>query len=623
MGSKQHCLVKEVRRVVLPSYDSVMMCGCVGDWNNSNVTLTIVSSADRFLNKVDSIPRSNQDDDISIEESTDPVVVQPRERTTSTNSSKSIELLKKKKRLQMERQKQKEEVDARPPEILDDQKDKEPEGQRAEEEKQEQKEEEEKEAGKQQQQQQQPGENVRVDTTSRVASENIKQQEKKPKEEVADVPRKASTKSVRGESQERMAKLVEALRKKNKQLEHENIQLEEMISSLDTQVKKDEDDIAALNGSIKQLMKSKQDTEDRSALLQNALEEREGLVISQKSMIEKLEKQLRDKEKESATATAERSVSETHIIASLRKDVEAAETLLENERRAHAVSRKNFAAREQELDESVTRAAAALSESQEKIEHYSTKLAESQERCTMLEADIDALSRRLPESIDNATIDNGKASQQRMQELEADLASALREGATARNSVKSLEEDLSRIRAENLHLKQQMSNMQASDTIELKARVKELTDALYSKQSQIENLTAERGALQMQLDRQGSSTRSDGMRRRSAVVDKMFSGESYDNVVPMNALGPGYERLANAPGHLGGAVQAGAKLLDAIALQAVILIRQSPLWRLGVFAYILGMHALIYALLFFHQQVSMASPGNIVDPQAVHTSSTG
>ena len=614
MGSNQHCLVKEVRRVVVvPSYDFVLMCRCVCDSTISNVTLTIVSSADRFLNKVDSVPHSNQDDDISIEESTDPVVVKPRQRTTSTTSSKSIELLKKKKRLQMERQKQQEEAAARPPEVLDEQKDKEPEEERAEEE--------EEERQQQEEEEEEPGENVRVDTSSREASEKIKQQEKKPNEEVPDVPRKASTKSVRGESQERMAKLVEALRKKNKQLEHENIQLEEMISSLDTQVKKDEDDIAALNGSIKQLMKSKQDTEDRSALLQNALEEREDLVISQKSMIEKLEKQLLDKEKENATATAERSVSETHIIASLRKDVEATETLLENERRAHAVSRKNFAAREQELDESVTRAAAALSESQEKIEHYSIKLAESQERCTMLEAEIDALSRRLPESTENVSVDNGNASQQRMQELEADLASALREGATARNSVKSLEEDLSRIRAENLHLKQQISNMQAPDTIELKSRVKELTDALYSKQSQIENLTAERGALQMQLDRQGSSTRSDGIRRRSAVVDKMFSGESYDNVVPMNALGPGYERLANAPGHLGGAVQAGAKLLDAIALQAVILIRQSPLWRLGVFAYILGMHALIYALLFFHQQVSMPSPGNIVDPQAVHTSS--
>jgi len=599
--------------------------------------LTFVSSADRFLNKADSLPRDEDvTEDISIEP--DVVEVKPRQRTTSSK----VELLKKKKRLQIERQKQQDEVDARhvvDVDASDDQKDEEGEEresavapllQKKEQQQQHQQQQKHEDTAKPEKEE----ENIVVqrDTPDTTApSQNTKQEQKKntkeskrgEQQEEEEVPRRASTtRAARGESQERLTKLVEALRKKNKQLEHENIQLEEMITSLDTHVKKDEDEIAALNGSIKQLMKSKQDTENRFAVLQNKFEESETRMESQKSRIESLETQLLDKEKENATATAERSVSETHIIASLRKDVEAAETLLENERRAHALSRKNFAAREQELDESVTRAAAALSESQAKIEQYSTKLAESQERCTMLEADIDALSLKLPQSGDDSS-DNVKASQQRMQELEADLASALREGATARNSLKSLEDDLARIRAENLHMKQQISTFQASDVVELKSRIKELTDTLYTKQSQIENLTAERGALQMQLDRQGSSSKSDGMRRRSAAVDKMFSGESYDNVVPMNALGPGYERLANAPGHLGGAVQAGAKLLDAIALQAVILIRQSPLWRLGVFAYILGMHAFIYALLFFHQQVNMGSPGTIVDTTAVHATNTG
>jgi len=582
--------------------------------------LTISCSTDHFLNRADG-SHVTEEDKVDEGRSAEPEVaaVKPRQRTTSSKT----ELLKKKKRLQMERQTQREEVDTSPvgDDVVNDEQEQggsEPERQIPE-----------SKPSLQQQQQEiaEPVENRdslqdAMDTSTSKDTEQVKVKKTQTKEE--DVPRKNSTKAVRVESQERMTKLIEALRKKNKQLENENIQLEEMITSLDAQVKKDENEIAALNGSTKQLMKSKQDTEDRFALLQNKLEESEAVVLSQKATIESLEKQLLDKEKESVTANAERSVSETHIIASLRKDVEAAETLLENERRAHALSRKNFAAREQELDESVTRAAAALSESQAKIEHYSTKLAESQDRCTMLEADIDALSRNRPQSGEDGSVsDSLKANEQRMQELEADLANALREGATVRNSVKSLEDDLARIRAENLHLKQQMSSTYASDAVELRTRIKELTDTLYSKQSQIENLTAERGALQMQLDRQGSSSRSDGMRRRSAAVDKMFNGDSYDNVVPMNALGPGYERLANAPGHLGGAVQAGAKLLDTIALQAVILIRQSPLWRLGVFAYVLGMHALIYALLFFHQQVNMEPTGAIVDTTAVHATSTG
>lgn len=576
-----------------------------------------VRHADRFLNRDDTssgIDRDDSSDRDDIQrgnmpqtysgrgaeetaaETSAPAPVKPRQRTSSTK----VELLKKKKRLEMERKKQQEErlgldtgVERHEgtigPSVADV-----------------------------------PISDAPVDKGSTLSNGEVGESKK---EETTSRKTSSEPKELKStvDSHERLGKLVEALRKKNKQLESENVQLEEMISSLDSNLKKSEDEILALNGSIKQLMKSKQNTEDRSAVLQSKLEETELLVESYKSTIETLEQKLVVKEKESATATAERSVSETHIIASLRKDVEAAERLLEDERRAHALSRKNFASREQELDESVTRAAAALSESQAKIDHYSAKLAESQERCTILEADIDALSRQHQSNNDRSGTHDVSlsVSKERMQELEADLAAALREGAAARNTVKSLEDDIVRIRTENMSLKQQLSTFQASDTVELQLKIKELTDLLYSKQSQIENLTAERGALQMQLDRQGSSSRSDGMRRRSAAVDKMFSGESYDNVVPMNALGPGYERLANAPGHLGGAVQAGARILDAIALQAVILIRQSPLWRLGVFAYILGMHAFIYALLFFHQQVNMGSPGDIVDSKAVHATSMG
>ena len=428
------------------------------------------------------------------------------------------------------------------------------------------------------------------------------------------VERKVSS----GDKLERLTKLVEALRKKNQRLENENTQLEEMVSSLDINNKENIDEIRKLNMSIKQLTKSKEEVDNKYQGHQKAIEEAQKTIDSKQSTIEQLQQKLSQKEKESVHATAERNASETHIIASLRKDVEAAESLLENERKAHALSRKNFATREHELDESITKAANALAESQAKIDDYSSKLTESQERCTVLEAEIDTLTRQVkslkPNSLEEPS---SSVSQERVKELENDLSAALRDAANTRNEVKALEGEFSRIQSENINLKQKISKLEASDMIDLQKRVKELTDMLYSKQSHIENLTAEKDALQMQLDKQLVSSRPDSMRRRSAAMDKFFSGDSYDNVVPMNALGPGYERLANAPGHIGGAVQASAKLLDQIALQAVILIRQSPLWRLGVFGYLLGMHLFIYALLFFHSH-HIDKTGPIMDPTAVH-----
>jgi predicted nucleic acid-binding Zn-ribbon protein len=301
--------------------------------------------------------------------------------------------------------------------------------------------------------------------------------------------------------------------------------------------------------------------------------------------------------------------------------VEAAESLLENERKAHALTRKNFATREQELGESISKAANALSESQAKSDDYSRKLSESHERCSMLEAEVDSLTRQVKTAQSKSGIfdSSSQVSQERVKELEAELDAALRDAANSKSGMKSLEDDMSRIQSENFALKQRLAKIESSDSLELQKRLAELTETLYAKQSQIETLAAEKGALQMQLDREFSASRSDSIRRRAAAVDKMFSGDTYDNVVPMQALGAGYERLANAPGHLGGAVQAGAKLLDTAALQAVTLIRQSPLWRLGVFVYLMGMHALMYVLLFFHSHHGLPHSNTIMDSAAVHS----
>jgi hypothetical protein len=72
-------------------------------------------------------------------------------------------------------------------------------------------------------------------------------------------------------------------------------------------------------------------------------------------------------------------------------------------------------------------------------------------------------------------------------------------------------------------------------------------------------------------------------------------GASHD-IIPMDALGEPYQRLARH-NKLGGAVKATANFLDSTAASAAQLLRQQPLARLAVFAYVVLIHLYVYLLL--------------------------
>lgn len=76
---------------------------------------------------------------------------------------------------------------------------------------------------------------------------------------------------------------------------------------------------------------------------------------------------------------------------------------------------------------------------------------------------------------------------------------------------------------------------------------------------------------------------------------------SRDSVIPMDALGEPYQRLARH-NKLGGAVQATARFLDITAASASHLIRHYPLARLVVFVYVILIHLFVYLLIFKMQR---------------------
>ena len=405
----------------------------------------------------------------------------------------------------------------------------------------------------------------------------------------------------------RLIKLVEALRKKNKGLDNEVLHLEDELTQVERKNKDLEESVAKLQDLLTSARSEARASEDRASALEGRLQDAISSIESSEEAVRGLRQALERKERESATMSAERNVSETQLLASLRKDVDAAEMLAESERRSHAQSRKTFEARETQLEESMARAAAALADSQVKLDEYVGKLAESQSRCTELEVQLLEARKSAPPRSRSPPYSSGDEGA-RARELELELGTALKDSANAKNELNALQHDFVLLRDENGTLKQRIAKFESSDVTSLQRRLNELTSALYSKQAQIENLSAEKNALMMQ-------SQSDGVRRRSAAVDRLFSGaDDGDNVVPMRSL-RAVDKLAGWKAAEQW-VEKLARLLDAIAMQAVALIRLSPVFRLGFFAYLLGMHMFIYVMLYSWGTATHA-PGAGLETQGV------
>lgn len=111
-------------------------------------------------------------------------------------------------------------------------------------------------------------------------------------------------------------------------------------------------------------------------------------------------------------------------------------------------------------------------------------------------------------------------------------------------------------------------------------------------------MAAEKAAQQLTLERELATARAEAerVRRRQQTDRAVASFAVMDEVVPMDALGDAYHRLANHS-RLGNAVRTGARFLDDGASMAAKILRQYPLWRLVMFLYVIFVHLFVYFLL--------------------------
>jgi hypothetical protein len=91
----------------------------------------------------------------------------------------------------------------------------------------------------------------------------------------------------------------------------------------------------------------------------------------------------------------------------------------------------------------------------------------------------------------------------------------------------------------------------------------------------------------------------------AVVTGVHMRGSSQHDIIPMDALGEPYQRLARH-NKLGGAVKATANFLDTTAASASQLLRQQPLARLAVFLYVVLIHLYVYFLLARMQRQALS-----------------
>lgn len=89
------------------------------------------------------------------------------------------------------------------------------------------------------------------------------------------------------------------------------------------------------------------------------------------------------------------------------------------------------------------------------------------------------------------------------------------------------------------------------------------------------------------------------MQRKQTSLSNVTSGwvdTDAGDIVPFESIGPAYERLAKNQ-NFGAAVRGGARLLDVSASTLGKILRQKPLFRIGIFLYIVFVHMFLWLLI--------------------------
>lgn len=409
-----------------------------------------------------------------------------------------------------------------------------------------------------------------------------------------------------GQSKEaRLAKVCAGLSSRLQEYKSENAQLEELLIT-------EREEKKVFDARVKQLEReislAKAATSSVEAEMADALASKNTEIESLRTSIESLKRQGAVAEEKLATLQANteavmrnRELTETRMIQALREELASTERREEEERAAHNATRMAAMERETELEQRAAESSAALARIQRTVDERTQKIADLEQKVSMLEIESATLNQELHEwearsrrEQKRSTEEANQTSQWLAWQEEAERARQAQREAEAKLS--AMEAETQKMRVEISSMKRDAEQYSRQAHVELEKRYRELTDLLYLKQTQLEAMTSEKAAAHFQLEKEARRLRelqaeaewNRNSRRTSTPWD-----EDYSELKPLEPLA-----LQHRP-MVGSSIQKAAKFLDSGAVSAGRFLWRHPLARLVFLFYLVFVH--IFLLFLLHR----------------------
>ncbi|KQK09641.2 hypothetical protein BRADI_2g49600v3 [Brachypodium distachyon] len=350
-----------------------------------------------------------------------------------------------------------------------------------------------------------------------------------------------------GQSKEaRLARVCAGLSSRLQEYKSENAQLEELLVH-------EREKCSSYEAHIKQLQQELSVSKVQGSRVESNMVD---ALTAKNSEIEFLAKSL-DSWKKKAAASEEmlaslqedmdglkrnRELTETRIIQALREELATVERRAEEERISHNATKMAAVEREVELEHRAVEASNALARIQRAADQSSSRAMEFEHKVAVLEVECASLHQELQEMEARNRRAQKKPSEEANQVLQIqawqeEVERARQSQREAESNISSLEAELQKMRVEMAGMRRDAEHYSRQEHVELEKRYRELTDLLYHKQTQLESMASEKGALEFQLEKSLKQFHEVQVEAERSRVSRR-SASSWEEDTDINALEP-------------------------------------------------------------------------------------
>ncbi|XP_051225975.1 golgin-84 [Lolium perenne] len=408
-----------------------------------------------------------------------------------------------------------------------------------------------------------------------------------------------------GQSKEaRLARVCAGLSSRLQEYKSENAQLEELLVQ-------EREKCSSHEAHIKQLQQELSVSRVQGSRVESNMVD---ALTAKNTEIESLAKSL-DSWKKKAAASEEmlaslqedmdglkrnRELTETRIIQALREELSTVERRAEEERIAHNATKMAAVDREVELEHRAVEASNALARIQRAADQSSSRAMEFEHKVAVLEVECASLHQELQEMEARSRRAQKKPSEEANQVLQIqawqeEVEKARQSQREAESKISSLEAELQKMRVEMAGMRRDAEHYSRQEHVELEKRYRELTDLLYHKQTQLESMASEKGALEFQLEKSLKQFHEVQVEAERSRVSRR-SASSWEEDTDINVLEPlplHHRHMATANHQL----QKAAKFLDSGAVRATRFLWRHPVARVSLLFYQVFVHLFLMYLM--------------------------